>query len=327
MEDGRGGAVEGRVDLEVVDAPEATRPRREEVASAQPAPPSVVPSPRPSAGPPRPPSREAAAMPAAPPPLAAPVPAKAAAPEPRQQIAMAQPPMPPREIGAADRAVPAVPSLPRAGTADAGAFQDCPTCPLMSRIPEGAFVMGQGAKEPEAMPPHRVSIRAFALSQFPVTVAEWKVCVDDSGCRSMPRMAAAEDRTPVHNLSWDDAQQYVGWLARRTGRHYRLPSEAEWEYAARAGTTTRYWWGNEVGVALANCADCGGRQDLHAPLPVGSFRPNAFGLYDMLGGVAQWTADCWFPTYRDAPGDGSARGARTCLQRVLRGGSFRAGPR
>jgi formylglycine-generating enzyme required for sulfatase activity len=194
----------------------------------------------------------------------------------------------------------------------------------MLRLPEGTFVMGQGAREPEAMPPHRVTIRAFALAQFPVTVAEWKACVDDGGCRSMPRLATAEERTPVHNVSWDDAQQYVGWLARRTGRRYRLPSEAEWEYAARAGTTTRYWWGNEVGVALANCADCGGRQDAHAPLPVGSFRPNAFGLQDMLGGVAQWTADCWFPNYRDAPADGTAREARTCLQRVLRGGSFRS---
>jgi formylglycine-generating enzyme required for sulfatase activity len=232
--------------------------------------------------------------------------------------------LPLREAGA-DRVFPTVSPLPRAGTAAAGAFQDCPTCPTMLPIPEGAFVMGQGAKEPDALPSHRVSIRAFALAQVPATVAEWKLCINDAGCRSMPRLAATDDRTPMHNLSWEDAQQYTGWMSRRTGRRYRLPSEAEWEYAARAGATTRYWWGNEIGLALANCADCGGPQDPHAPLPVGSFKPNAFGLHDMLGGVAQWTADCWFPNYRDAPTDGSAREARTCLQRVLRGGSFRSG--
>ncbi len=216
------------------------------------------------------------------------------------------------------------PTSPGIG-AVAGAFRDCPDCPGLVHIPEGSFTMGQGAREPEALPAHQVKLRGFVLGQFPVTVAEWKLCLAEHGCPDMPRMAAVEDRTPVHNLSWDDTQQYLAWLSHRSGRKYRLPTESEWEYAARGGTTTRYWWGNEVGVALANCLQCGGRQDVHVPLPVDAFKPNAFGLYDMLGGVAQWVGDCWFPNYQGAPADGAARVARGCMQRVLRGGSFRAG--
>ena len=184
--------------------------------------------------------------------------------------------------------------------------------------------MGEGARHPDSLPPHRVTLRGFALGQFPVTVADWKLCVSEKGCFGMPRMATAEDRAPVHNLSWDDTQQYLGWLSQRAKRKYRLPSEAEWEYAARAGAATRYWWGNEVGVFLANCSNCGGRQDVHAPLPVDTFKPNAFGLYDMLGGVAQWMDDCWVAGYRDAPANGAPREVRGCMTRVLRGGSFRS---
>jgi formylglycine-generating enzyme required for sulfatase activity len=142
-------------------------------------------------------------------------------------------------------------------------------------------------------------------------------------CAFLPRMRVSTDRTPVHNLSWEDAGQYITWLSRVSGHAYRLPSEAEWEYAARGGTTTRYWWGNTVGISLANCSDCGGTQDMYGPLPVDALRPNPFGLYDVLGGVAQWTADCWFPNYRGAPADAASRDAKACQKRVLRGGSFR----
>ena len=140
----------------------------------------------------------------------------------------------------------------------------------------------------------------------------------------MPRMAHPSDRTPVHNLSWEDANQYVAWLGRKTGRHYRLPSEAEWEYAARGGTQTTYWWGNETGVAHANCSDCGGTQDHLTPAPVDTFKPNPFGIYDINGGVAEWVADCWYPNYQGAPPDGGARERKNCQSRVLRGGSFRS---
>jgi formylglycine-generating enzyme required for sulfatase activity len=174
------------------------------------------------------------------------------------------------------------------------------------------------------MPPHRVEIRPFAIGQTPVTVAEWKACVAAKGCSFLPRMRVAEDRTPLHNVSWEDVGQYMAWLTKTSGRPYRLPSEAEWEYAARSGTTTRYWWGDSVGMALANCADCGGTQDAYGPLPVDASQPNAFGLRGMLGGVAQWTADCWFPNYKGAPGDATPREGKNCDKRVLRGGSFRS---
>jgi formylglycine-generating enzyme required for sulfatase activity len=221
---------------------------------------------------------------------------------------------------------PIAPARPPPPATDPGTseFSDCPTCPVMSRIAAGGFTMGQGAKEAEAMPPHRVAIRAFAIGRYPVTIAEWQACVADGGCKSMPRMATADGRVPVHNVSWDDASQFIAWLSRVSGQRYRLPSEAEWEYAARGGTTSRYWWGEAVGVSLANCLDCGGTQNPRAPMPVDLYKPNPFGLVGMLGGVAQWTADCWFETYQGAPSDGSARDLKGCDKRVLRGGSYRS---
>jgi len=202
-------------------------------------------------------------------------------------------------------------------------FQDCADCPVLVRIPAGSFTMGQAKGDPSAAPQHSVTIRAFAIGQFPVTVAEWKACVTAGGCSFTPRMANADDRTPVHNVSWDDAQQYILWVSRSTGAKYRLPTEAEWEYAARAHTSTRYWWGDTVGPMQANCSNCGGNQDARTPLPVGSFKPNPFGLHDVHGGVAQWVADCWLPNYQGAPADASARDLKNCQKRVLRGGSFR----
>ena len=194
----------------------------------------------------------------------------------------------------------------------------------MISVPAGGFMMGQGSHEPEAMPAHHVDIRAFAIGQTPVTVAEWKACVAALACNFTPRMLLSEDRTPVHNVSWDDVGQYIAWLSNAAKHIYRLPSEAEWEYAARGGTTTRYWWGDSINVSLANCTDCGGAQDIRGPMPVDTLPANPFGLYDLLGGVAQWTADCWFPNYRGAPADATPRDVKGCAKRVLRGGSFRS---
>lgn len=131
------------------------------------------------------------------------------------------------------------------------------------------------------------------------------------------------DRAPVVMVSWHDAQGFIGWLNKKEGaRAYRLPSEAEWEYAARAGTTTRYSWGDAIGRNRANCYDCGSEWDDKRPAPVGSFAPNAFGLYDMHGNVREWVADCWNDSYRGAPADGSAWTSGDCDSRVLRGGSW-----
>jgi formylglycine-generating enzyme required for sulfatase activity len=204
-------------------------------------------------------------------------------------------------------------------------FQDCSSCPTMVRIAAGTLMMGQGGNDPAAVPVHRVVLRAFALGQSPVTVAEWNACHAGGVCGPLPRMMVApQDMTPVHTVSWDDTQLFITWISRQSGRSYRLPSEAEWEYAARGGTTSRYWWGDRGGVALANCAACGGSQDPHGPMPVTSFQPNPYGLYGMLGGVAQWVQDCWFPNYKGAPTDGTAHQSPGCMKRVLRGGSYRA---
>jgi formylglycine-generating enzyme required for sulfatase activity len=220
--------------------------------------------------------------------------------------------------------VPVPSTAARGKASDGNRFQDCPTCPRMVRIPAGIFMMGLGSHDAESMPAHKVEIHAFAIGEAPVTVWEWKACMAAKGCSFLPRMHVAEDRTPVHNLSWEDLGQYMKWLYTTTGHVYRLPSEAEWEYAARGGTTTRFWWGDSVGMSLANCTDCGGAQDAYGPLPVDALPPNPFGLLDMLGGVAEWTADCWFPNYRGAPADATPRDAKSCEKRVLRGGSFRS---
>ncbi|TCZ63254.1 SUMF1/EgtB/PvdO family nonheme iron enzyme [Roseicella aquatilis] len=261
----------------------------------------------------------------APPPPPAP-PSPQARPQQRpggEQLALAQPPRPATE----PRAMPVPPPAAAAAAAAAAEryFQDCPQCPWMVRIPAGTLLMGQGANDSAARPVRQVTLKPFALGQFPVTVAEWRACAAAGGCGALPRLAVAEDATPLHNASWEDAQAYVAWLARTTGRAYRLPSEAEWEYAARARTQTRYPWGDQLGTAQANCAECGGTQDMRGPMPVDSFQPNGFGLHGMLGGVAQWVQDCWVPNYQGAPTDGSARESRGCLRRVLRGGSFRSG--
>lgn len=260
------------------------------------------------------------------------VPAPAQTVEKPPVVAMARPdlmasaapaPTPPRIMTAANNPV-IMPPQASQGSGTANRFQDCPTCPSMVRIPSGSFMMGQGSREPESMPAHHVNVRDFAIGQSPVTVAEWKACVAAKGCNFVPRMRVAEDRTPVHNISWDDAGQYIAWLSTASGHTYRLPSEAEWEYAARGGTTTRYWWGDSVGVSLANCSDCGGSQTPNGPLPVDALPPNPFALFGMLGGVAQWTEDCWIPNYRGAPMDAIPRQSKSCDKRVLRGGSFRA---
>ena len=275
----------------------------------------------------------APAAPSAPPAAAAPAnPAVVALamppPVPAAAIPPSAPPAPPAPNPDASRIItPIVPAAPPppAAVAAGGEFTDCPNCPSMSPIAAGTFTMGQGAKDPEASPAHRVAIRAFALARDPVTIADWKACVADGGCKSMPRIATAEPRVPIHNVSWDDATQFIAWLSRVSGQTYRLPSEAEWEYAARGGTTSRYWWGEGVGTSLANCSDCGGAQNPRAPMAVDLYKPNPFGLVGMLGGVAQWTADCWFPNYQGAPADSTARDAKGCDKRVLRGGSFRSG--
>ena len=207
-------------------------------------------------------------------------------------------------------------------------FRDCDQCPEMVVIPAGKFTMGSPDSEvgrsKDEGPQHTVTIaRPFAVSKYEVTFDEWDACVAAGGCTHKPEDAGwGRGKRPVINVSWDDAQAYVAWLSKKTGKRYRLLSEAEWEYAARGGTTTRYPWGDEPGTNRANFDGSGSQWSGKQTAPVGSFEPNAFGLYDMIGNVWEWVQDCWNDSYQGAPADGSAWESGNCGQRVVRGGSW-----
>ena len=190
----------------------------------------------------------------------------------------------------------------------------------MVSIPGGTFQMGEGDRRIST--PHSVTVPAFKIGKYEVTFAQWDACVADGGCGGdLPfGIDDTSGNLPVINVSRDDAQAFIDWLNRETGGGYRLPTEAEWEYAARAGTTTRYFWGDELGHNRANCDStiCG---DLWVyTAPVGSFPANAWGLHDMHGNVAEIVKDCWNYGYEGAPSDGSAWENGDCTKRVTRGG-------
>lgn len=229
-------------------------------------------------------------------------------------------------------------------------FVECPQCPRMIGIPGGTGQMGSPQDEKgrfgEEGPQHKVTVKPFALAKYPVSVAEFLVFLRDTDYQSQPcnktlglqwhnqgkgrAMPPTETQPPdwpATCLSWNDAQAYIAWLngkvtqAGRKGR-YRLPSEAEWEYAARAGTRTARWWGEEMAPDHANCLTCGSRWDGRTIAPLGSLPDNPFGLSDMLGNVWQWVEDCWHESYEGAPDDGSAWEQPGCKKRVMRGGSW-----
>jgi formylglycine-generating enzyme required for sulfatase activity len=237
----------------------------------------------------------------------------------------------------------------------ANRFQECPSCPEMLAIPAGKFLMGSPAGEAGRFdsegPQHAVTVKAFALGEYDVTSEQYLAFLRASRYQPQPcnpllglgwkvegrdlAYPPSQDeppRWPAVCLSWKDARAYVDWLnvqvkaahpllANRAGP-YRLPSEAEWEYAARAGTNTARWWGEEIGVGNANCNGCGSEWDNHVLAPVDAFKPNPFGLYGMLGNAWAWTADCWHPSYVDAPADGRAWAEANCARHVMRGGAW-----
>jgi formylglycine-generating enzyme required for sulfatase activity len=187
--------------------------------------------------------------------------------------------------------------------------------PEMIVVQGGTFQMGSN-DDPSEQPVHRVTINTFLLAKYPVTVDQWRECVQARGCSATPE---GDDDAPMGNVSWNDAQQYVAWLSQATQHSYRLPSEAEWEYAARGGTETRFWWGNVMKSGLAVCKGCG---DTVRPERVGLHAPNPFGLYGLGGGIAEWVQDCWWKDYRGAPLDGSPKEIQACNERALRGGGW-----
>jgi formylglycine-generating enzyme required for sulfatase activity len=166
------------------------------------------------------------------------------------------------------------------------------------------------------------------VSKNELTFAEWDACAAQGGCNPhVVDNSFGRGRQPVINVSWDEAtREYVAWLSSITGKTYRLLTEAEYEYAARAGTTTAYPWGDNVGTNNANCSGCGSAWDHDKTAPVGSFAPNKFGLYDMVGNVEEWTEDCYADNYQGAPADGSAWTSANCIVRVVRGGWWGRGP-
>ena len=229
---------------------------------------------------------------------------------------------------------PEAPPDPSGSTQPAGeTFQDCPNCPQMVVIPAGTFRMGCLSNDDdcaeEEFPLHEVSIQSFALSEREVTFNEWDACVSAGGCNAYRPDDAGWGRgdRPVINVSWEDAQSFVAWLSEVTGQAYLLSTEAEWEYAVRAGTQTNYSWGNDIGKSRANCWGCGSEWDNEMTAPTGSFGANAFGLHDMHGNVWEWVEDCWNWNYSGAPSDGSAWRSGDCSRRVLRGGTWLDGPK
>ena len=191
--------------------------------------------------------------------------------------------------------------------------------PAMSPLRGGSFAMGSNEEITEK-PVHQITIKPFAIGKFPVSVREWNECAASKACGFV---AAGKDDAPVTNVSWTDAKQYVAWLAEATRKPYRLPTEAEWEYAARGGTQTKYWWGDQFQSGMASCKNCTDIAATEQPIKVGSFKPNPFGLYDMGGGVDQWVEDCWHKNYQGAPTDGSAWVESQCASHVIRSGSWR----
>ena len=218
-------------------------------------------------------------------------------------------------------------------------FRDCAECPQMVSVPSGLFTMGspvgeEGRSNHEG-PRHVVRIDyRFAVGVHEVTFAEWDGCANAGGCGGhIPEDNGwGRGNRPVINVSWEDAQAYVRWLAQKTGETYRLLSESEWEYVARAGTTTPFNLGSTISTDQANYNGdytyASGRKGPYRDktVSVGSFSPNAWGLYDVHGNVWEWVEDCWYNSYAGAPADGSAWEHDDCSKRVLRGGSWSASP-
>ena len=205
-------------------------------------------------------------------------------------------------------------------------FRDCATCPEMVVIPAGRFRMGCVSGRDcqyDERPVHEVQVSSFALGVYEVTFEEYERFARATGRDRPNDRGWGRGGRPVINVSWEDAQAYAAWLSDETGEDYRLPSESEWEYAARAGSTTRYYWGQDIGRNRANCRDCGSRWDGDETAPAGSFAANGWGLHDMHGNVWEWVEDCWHEHFARAPRDGSAwTSGGNCGRRVLRGGSW-----
>jgi len=242
------------------------------------------------------------------------------------------------EKKAAEASQPTSANGPKAGET----IRDCKYCPELVVAPAGSFIMGSPGNEPERTrsegPQHKVTFaKPFAAGKFTVTFAEWDACAAGGGCGAHRPDDNGWGRgdLPVVNAGWDDAQAYVKWLSSKTGKKYRLLSEAEWEYVARAGTATPFWWGSAISPAQANYNGAGVLytgggaygEYRQKTVPVRSFDANPWGIYQVHGNVWEWVEDCWNDNYDGAPADGSPRTTGNCGSYVVRGGAWTMGPR
>lgn len=198
--------------------------------------------------------------------------------------------------------------------------------PQMIQIPAGSFRMGNtsGLISADESPRHEVNVKTFAMSIKEVTYGEYDVFAKATGRRRPNSQGLDRETHPVSDVSWDDALAYANWLSKQTGQKYRLPSEAEWEYAARGGQSSSYWWGVRKGTGNAHCFDCETELNTGKPAKVGSYKPNQFGLYDTAGNLYEWVHDCYHKNYVGAPDDGSVWEGGDCSVRVVRGGAYRS---
>ncbi|AGX86373.1 SUMF1/EgtB/PvdO family nonheme iron enzyme [Candidatus Symbiobacter mobilis] len=207
-------------------------------------------------------------------------------------------------------------------------FRDCERCPTMHVLPAGRVQIGS----PETEPGHHLGegpqkevtfAKPFAIGKMEVRFQEWEMCLLDGGCTHWPQDNGwGRGNRPAIHVSWEDAQHYVNWLSKKTGYTYRLPSESEWEYAARAGTRTARPWGDDIGNGSARCRDCGASTNRPGTSEAGAFPANPWKLHDLLGNVWEWTQDCHSPDLRDIPQNGLPTTLGDCSRRTLRGGSW-----
>ncbi len=226
---------------------------------------------------------------------------------------------------AAPSAESPAPSKPAATKPATGSLlRDVSEGPAMLRINGGRFSMGSDRSQltPDEQPVHWVELQDFAISRNEVTFEEYDRFAHATGRRLPPDNGWGRGNRPVINVSWDEAAAYAAWLSKRTGERYRLPSGAEWEYAARGGTDSLYWWGYQVEKGHANCFECGSKWDRKSTAPVGSFKPNPYGVQETAGNVREWVQDCYHSNYRGAPTKGEAWVEDRCDARVVRGGAY-----
>jgi formylglycine-generating enzyme required for sulfatase activity len=240
-----------------------------------------------------------------------------------------QPPTPAAATPSASKmsavAAPLIKAAPAAApSAASDALRGGGEGPLMVALPGGSFVMGskRNTLAKDEQPAHLVDLPPFRISRYEVTFAQYDRFARATG-RALPSDAGwGRGERPVINVSWDDAQAYVRWLSQQTGERYRLPSEAQWEYAARAGGESRYWWGFASEQGRAVCFDCGSAWDKRRTAPVGSLPANPFSLHDTAGNAMEWVEDCHHSNYQGAPTNGEAWLNGDCSQRMVRGGAF-----